>query len=236
MHALKSKYKSTTPVVLFLLGIYAIIAISCTPKEPTPTPTPVPLVINASTQWSDLLKQIPDSESNCLKSNLSVGIYEALLDADLTNPKTYSTVLETGCLNTTTTSSLVIQSLDFQAGGLSTETKQCLAGIFSRIPADDLILLTIEQNSFELSDISAALGNALGLLLCLSDSDAEKLTTRSLLGADIRELSFAELRCTLEYVEVSEFTNFLNSDRKITTISDELKSAFEKCGINLAKT
>ena len=94
-----------------------------------------------------------------------------------------------------------------------------------------------EQTNLEDSNIAAALSNALGLLLCLSDSDAKKLTTRGLLGAGIKEeISFAELRCTLEYVEISEFTDFLNSDREITTISDELESAFGKCGINIAKT
>ena len=206
-------------------------------REATPTPTPEPLVITASTNWSDVIKQIPDMEKNCLRSNLSSEIYETLLGENLSNTETYSTVLQTGCLNTDTASSLVIQSLDSQAGGLSNETKQCLAGIFSRIPSGALILLTIEQTNLEDSNISAALSNALGLLLCLSDSDAKKLTTRGLLGAGIKEeISFAELRCTLEYVEISEFTDFLNSDREITTISDELESAFGKCGINIAKT
>ena len=139
-------------------------------REATPTPTPEPLVITASTNWSDVIKQIPDMEKNCLRSNLSSEIYETLLGENLSNTETYSTVLQTGCLNTDTASSLVIQSLDSQAGGLSNETKQCLAGIFSRIPSDDLILLTVEQTNLEDSNISAALSNALGLLLCLSDS------------------------------------------------------------------
>ena len=75
-----------------------------------------------------------------------------------------------------------------------------------------------------------------GLLLCLDETDAEKLTTQGLLGSRIPDISFAQLQCVLEYAEVTEFIDFLNSNTNIENTPNELQSALVKCEINSMKT
>jgi len=214
---------------LFVLLSFTVI--SCSSYKPTPTPAP--LLINNESLWGDVIEQFSTSESNCLKSALGQDVYKILLHEKVIGSLRYPLLLKTECVNSSTASKLVIESLDAQAKGLSSNTKQCLEGIFTQIPINDLSLLTYEQTDIAVTDYSAAISNALGLLLCLDQADAAKLTTGRLLGSKIPDISFAKLQCVLEYTEVSELIAFLNSANEVTYPSDEFQSALGKCEINV---
>ena len=184
-----------------LLGL-AIVAASCSGEAPTPTPTatatptPVPRIDLAKVSTvGDIVSLLPQADAGCLRQTIED--YEAFLDTKLSaNDDAFAAQVAADCLSNESLVLLFIAGLESEAGGLSDQTVVCIR---ETLGAVDLAGLAATADS------DAGLGAAIGLLLCLTEEEAKRVSVSRFLGdqaASLGPLSLQDLRCVVQRIDL----------------------------------
>ena len=146
-----------------------------TPVPPTATATAVPdaapdvldVVITATTTVGDLVAQITAEEAMCLRDAIGPQVFDSILGLSvLEAPPGTTESLPAECLTPATVMGFSIAFMSVQVGGLSDQTRACLAVLAAQNPA-----LFGVGNPPEESLANFAAG--MQVLLCLTDEEAE---------------------------------------------------------------
>ncbi len=173
---------ATTPTQTVSGGPHSTATPSPT-STPTPTPTPtstpapeppaVPVTdwnLDASSTGSDFLALLSQDERSCVQNALDdrFSTFQTATIAQDPDPTTASALLE--CLTPESNAGFAISMFSATAGGLSAETRNCLADVFTRNPQAAIGFPTGNQPS---DDAGAAAFEALS---CLSPEEAAAMT------------------------------------------------------------
>ena len=143
---------------------------------PTPTPTPAPaqpigsLVVTDSTTVRDLTASLSEPEVACLRATIGESIFDAILDIPLMEVPTGTPDLPLECLTPESAIGLNIAFMSVEAGGLSAETRTCLAALAVENPAAFGIGPPPTADDF-----AGMFGAAIQMNLCLTDEEAAAL-------------------------------------------------------------
>jgi hypothetical protein len=181
----------------------ALVAASCSGDDhtstpaATPTSTPVPRidVVKASTV-GNVVSLLPQTDAECLRQALEGS--EALLESAFSFDDTaFPADVAAGCLSNESLVLLFVGSLENEAGGLSDQTVVCIREALGAVNLTGLA----STASSSAGDSSAGLGAAIGLLLCLTKDEAERVSASRFLGdkaVGLGPLSLQDLRCVVE--------------------------------------
>ncbi len=143
----------------------------------------------------DIVPLLPESDAECLRQ--AIEDYEAFLDTKFSaNDDSFPAEVAAGCLSNESLVLLFIGELESEAGGLSDQTVVCIREILGAV---DLAGLAATADS------DAGLGAAIGLLLCLTEDEAERVSVTRFLGdqaASLGPLSLQDLRCVVQRVDL----------------------------------
>ena len=166
---------------------------------PTPTPTPVPRLDVASVNTlGGLLAQLPASETACLRDTLGAERYAALL----AQPPRLSVgdlpdAASGGCFSSETLLLLTVAGLELEAGGLSERSAACVRNTFGSVE--------FTGGDRDAGTQAATFGAITGLLFCLTDEEAERISVGRILGGDspaLANLTLQDARCLAERVDL----------------------------------
>ena len=207
---------------------------------PAPTATPTPeampapapdsgptsgMTIDQNTLGRDLIALLSEEEQTCLRDRLGDETLASLLDQPILIAAP-NVDFPLDCLQTETAAGLYVAFLDQSVGGLSPESRTCVANLFAS--SDSAALPGAEIDSPE------SVTFFLELTLCLTDEEAARM------GGDEMGLPPpSQLRCVLDIVGAEKFgalvTGFTapgGPPPEILEILGEILQAFEACGID----
>lgn len=210
---------------------------------PTPTPTPEPdpiAAIGANATWGDLASLLPSDVTACVKSELGAE-YEALLARRIfdTSLTASTDAIPLRCFDQESLVDLFIASVAQAADGLSSETTSCLRDAFAGLNPDTLSGLSSGDMGESMDD---AMNAGIGMLLCLTDDEAERITAGNLFGESFggTDLSLKDIRCVFQSVDITQLLSMVESmsSGESTATPDisqmlELLEATQQCGIDL---
>ncbi len=147
-------------------------------RTPTPTPPPTPapapsigdLVVTDSTTVGDLTASLSESEVACLRATIGESIFDAILDIPLREIPTGTPDLPLECLAPESAIGLNIAFMSVEAGGLSAETRTCIASVAMEHPAAFGIGPPPTADDF-----AGLFGAGIQMNLCLTDEEAAAL-------------------------------------------------------------
>ena len=209
--------------------------------SPTPTPTPAPdpiAKLAANATWGDLVNLLPDETTTCLKNELGTS-YQGLLDRRIfdTSIQVSADALPIKCFDKDSLVDVFIASLSQAAGGLTDNTVTCLRDTFAG--QDNSTLENLATGNFQAST-SDAMGIGIGLLLCLTDAEAERVTAGSFFGdiGGLSSVSLKDVRCVFQSVDLNQLMSLFQDSASATATPDlsmllTMADAMSKCGIDI---
>lgn len=223
-----------TPLRVGLAVLLAALLAACgggadpTPT-PTPTPTPVPrLDVASADSLGALMEQLPASETACLRDALGAERYQALLAQP---PRLSAAGLPDaaagGCFSGETLLLLTVAGLELEAGGLSEQSAACVRNAFGAVEF---------TGGGDADAQTAAFGAITGLLFCLTDDEAGRISVGRILGDDSPALSAMTLRdarCLVERVDLGLLQEALTQVSAGAPLSREVAGAFVECRIDV---
>lgn len=197
---------------------------------PTPTPTPVPrLDVASADSLGALMAQLPTSETACLRDALGAERYQALLAQP---PRLSASGLPDaaagGCFSGETLLLLTIAGLELEAGGLSEQSAACVRNAFGAVE--------FTSGDGDADTQTAAFGAITGLLFCLTDDEAGRISIGRILGDDSPALSAMTLRdarCLVERVDLALLQEALAQVSAGAPLPREVAGAFVECRIDV---
>ena len=199
-------------------------------SAPTPTPTPPPsIAITDTTLVRALIAQLPPDEVVCLQSRVGEPAYSALQQRSIFSDGSVHLDFDlTECLSDETVIRVFIGALSHEAGGLSDDTLTCIRGTLGNA---NLISLLSGPDG----DLTQGFGVLTGLLLCLTEEEAERVSITALLGdAERPELTLGNLRCLAERVDLTELQATIESLTSAAELPPlDLIATLIACGITL---
>jgi hypothetical protein len=210
-------------------------------SAPTPTPPPSPtpisdpfLSLSSDAVWANVITLLDSGTVGCLRQELGEQAFEALQSNPLYEENsTLGASFPVTCIAQETVVSLAIARLSHSVGGLSGTTLECMRQSFAGIDFENLTPLA--GGEADTNGISGLAGAVIGLLVCLDDDEAERITLGAVLGVD-SDLSLKELRCVVQEADVTQLLGvFGSTDGNTPDLSSplELLAAFSTCGVNL---
>ncbi len=214
----------------------------------TPTPTAPPLAaapfldLKANATVGDVLQRLPQKEQNCIKQQLTDAQYQQLVKQpafESNDSSPFSISVDPSCLSSKTITGLFVASISQRAGGLSTQTMQCME---SAINSSDLITLLKAQGTTA-TPAPAQVGDIFGamapLLLCLDDQEASRIDLGQATGGTAPAITLQNLRCLLQRVDVNVLTQFFTMAESQTSTPSpqemqqlaQITQAMQACGI-----
>ena len=244
-------HQSNQPFTAFVLVTLAVL-LACAacdtptptpPHTPTPSPTPVPVdpIVNLdeNASFKEFIDLLPADTAACLLGELGQGAYSLILSQSVfSDDFDFDGELPLACFDQGAVISLVIARLGQAAGGLSSDTATCIRETFGGLDVSSLAAIT--SGDLSGGSIDDALGVGIGLLLCLNDDEASRITAGGLFGdiGGASDISVADVRCVLQVVDISELMGLVSSfdSRAAPDLSTSLSllNAFNDCGINFA--
>ena len=208
--------------------------------SPTPTPVPDPIIdLSGDSTFADLVALLPEEAVRCISGELGVAAYNALLEQQVfTDGLQFGDDFPLQCLTTDVFVSVLIAALSETAGGLSDATTVCIRQTFAGLDVENFAGLT--GGDVDTSSLTSAMGATIGLLLCLNEDEAEKITAGGLFGdvGGASALSMADLRCVLEVVDVSSllglFETIDSGGVPDLNVLFSLLPAINECGVDLS--
>ena len=221
---------------LLLLALLVVVT-ACGSGEPTPTSTPTPLppfTIASGSTGADLLGQLPTSEQACVRAALAATAFDALMEATasaevslLEQEQVMGSLLE--CLSSESATRLFIGGVATEAGGLSSTTVVCMRNVLGNFDIRGLL-------ANDPGEDTASLSGLMGMMLCLSDEEAQRVNIG---GSDLLGLpsgtgaTLAQIRCAIQYVELNAIFDLLSAINQMETPSLDVLIALADCGVGL---
>jgi len=206
---------------------------------PTPSPTPIPdpfLSLSSVAVWADVIALLDSETAGCLRQELGEQAYDALQSNPLYEDNTtLDASFPFECIAQEAVVSLAIAGLSHSAGGLSGTTVECIRQSFAGIDFENLTALA--GGEADTSGIAGLAGGVIGLLVCLDDDEAERITLGAVFGVD-SDLSLKDLRCVVQEADVTQLLGvFGSTDGGLPDPSTafELLAAFSTCGVSLTE-
>lgn len=247
-HSSRSRGRLVTLAIaaLSLVAVLAACSSSATPTpsptpSPTPTPTPEPYpfttALDSESTFEDVVGLLPTGTTECLRTEMGDRAYEQFLQQTIYESSlSFAEDIPSHCFEKEALIGLFVAGLWQAADGLSASTVTCLRETFQDL--DEASLARLADG--ELSGASDSLGIGVGLLLCLTDEEAERITAESFLGelgADIN-LTLADVRCVLQRVDVTQLMQMfegIDTGTQQPTLGEitGLLEAFSECGVDL---
>ena len=217
-------------IVLLLAGVLAACGGADPTPTPTPTPTPVPrLDVAAAETLGGLLAQLPANETACLRDALGAERYAALLGQP---PRVSVSGLPGaaagGCFSGETLLLLTVAGLELEAGGLSERSAACVRNAFGSVE--------FVSGGAGPEAETAAFGALTGLLFCLTDDEAGRISVGGVLGDDspvLAGMTLQDVRCLAERVDLQRLLEALEQVRAGAPIPRDVAGAFVECRIAL---
>jgi hypothetical protein len=185
------------------------------------------------------MELLPADAVQCISSELGADAYATLLEQQvLGDGIQFGADVPLKCFTIDVLVSVLIAALSESAGALSDATSVCIHETFSGLDVESFASLT--GGTVDPTSLSGALGASIGLLLCLSDDEAEHITAGGLFGdvGAVGELSMADLRCVLEVVDVNALFGLLETIEgggvPDLSASLSLLTAINECGVDLS--
>jgi hypothetical protein len=211
----------------FSLLLLALVA-ACNDEDPTPTSTPTvlpPISVTADSTGGDIFSQLPASEQTCLEEALDTNEFEQLLVAGI-----YGDVLSflnaeevIDCFSNDSVVRLFIGELVSEAGVLSDGTITCIRNTLGSVDLQTVL-------SRGTTGGQSALGGLTGMLLCLTEEEAERISLRDLLDSDQGDvLTLADVRCLAEHVDLKELEALVSGPDNLE-FPESLLTALVECG------
>ena len=212
-------------------------------STPTPTATPVPtpalpaaLIMDESTLGGDVFGALAEAEASCIQGELGEAAFEDLQGQAVMNGHDWFDSLPVGCLAEQTAIELSIALVDATAGGLSADSRECLADAYAESDAIALGygLSSITPNSNE----PEAIRFSFRFVLCLTDEESHALAAQP---GGSEDFTPSELRCLLDRLDLERFVSFLHNLTEVTgqpspefeQAWEDFNSAADACGIAL---
>jgi hypothetical protein len=204
--------------------------------SPTPTPEPEPFLDLASDAvWGDFLELLDEEAVSCVSRELGAAAFEAL-SATLIfgDDLQFEGNFPLACVSLNAAIDLIIAGLGHSAGGISGDTVTCIRQTFGGLDVDDLAALV--EGDFNASGVGEVIGATLGLLLCLTDEEAEGITIGGLLGDDSGSgPTLLQTRCILQNIDIDVMIGLFGDSGETPDFNTalDLLDAFSICGLNL---
>jgi hypothetical protein len=248
---LNTKQRFATLVVVALALMIALAACESSPTPtpaptatPTPSPTPTPVpdpIINLSedSTFKDFVDLLPAETVSCLVAELGQATFDQISSQPVFGDDIgFDGDLPLACFDQDAVISLVIAGLAQAADGLSDGTVVCIRETFGGLDVESLG--AIASGDISGGAMGDALGVGIGLLLCLNDDEASRITAGGIFGdiGGASEISLADVRCVLGVVDISELVGLVDSFESgaVPDLSTSLTllTAFSDCGISIA--
>ncbi|MEE8517648.1 MAG: hypothetical protein V3S98_00810 [Dehalococcoidia bacterium] len=230
-------------VSVLAVALIALVA-ACGGSDPTPTPTPTPtpvpsavLSLAADATVADFIRAMPDEVRACIRDELGEGAARLFQDVPLFGGDNTFLPDEVplACLTQDILADIVIAGLADQTGGLSDDTVTCIRGTFQTVDIPRFIAAT--GGDFDANAIGDVIGSALTLLLCLTDSEADRVDLGAFEGGAGGGLTLGDLRCVVERVDINDllgmFDSIASGNRLDLSTGFEVAAAFQECGADL---
>ena len=225
---------------LMLVALALMVGLAaCDAATPTPTPVPDPIIdLSEDSTFKDFVDLLPAETVSCLVGELGQATYDQLLSQPvLGDDIDFDGDLPLACFDQDAVISLVIARLAQAAGGLSDATVTCIRETFGGLDVESLAAMA--SGDISGGAMSDALGVGIGLLLCLNEDEASRITAGGLFGdlGGASAISLADLRCVLQVVDISELVGLMDSfqggSAPDLSTSLSLLTAVNDCGINI---
>lgn len=221
-------------LALLLLTCLSVVACSEGVRPltsyPTPTPTPTPLLrINVSNPvtFGDLVTVIPTQDAECLLLKAQAQDSEEFLAQEVPffDMVILSRSFAQSCFGNEAKLLLLVAGLEQEAGRLSDPSVTCLRRTLGTV--------NIQGDHRGISAQTNALpGIAVGLLLCLTNEEAERIVVSSVM-ADVPELpknlTLEDLRCFLEGSDLQTLSSTLGQVIEGKSLGSDIGKALEAC-------
>ncbi len=195
---------------------------------PAPEPDSDPtsgMTIDENTLGRDLIALLGEEEQSCLRERLGDETLAALLDQPILMAAP-NVDFPLDCLQTENAAGLYVAFLDLSVGGLSPESKTCLANLFAT--SDSVALPGVELDSPE------SVTFFLELTLCLTDEEAARMG-----GGESGFPPPSQLRCVVDIVGADKFGALVagftapgGPPPEVLEVMGEILQAFGACGID----
>ena len=211
---------------------------TATATPPVTTPAlPTALIIDESTIGRDVFSFLAEDEASCIREELGEGTFEETQGQAVMNGHDWFDSMPIGCLAEETAIELSIALVDAAAGGLSADSRECLAEVYAETDAIalgyGLSSITPDSNEPE------AIRFSLRFVVCLTDEESHALAAQPG-GSEV--FTPSELRCLLDRLDLEKFVSFLHNLTEVTgqpspefqQTFEEVTSAIDGCGIALS--
>ena len=225
------------PAALAVGVLLLVLAAACGGSdESTPTP-PAFYQLSPDSLGSDMLAQLPSDEQSCIRDSLSSEEFDLFLSAPLdTEPdlagdafSVESGSVMLGCLSNDSIVRLFIGGIAMEAGSLSTATVTCMTNTLADIDFQALFADEVGLSS----GFDSMVGGMLGMLLCLSDEEAERISVGSFFGSDEEGPTLADIRCITGFVDLDQLGQAFTTIAGAEALTSEMLTALTECGIDL---
>lgn len=199
-------------------------------STPTPTATPTPAAapafeVSADTLGRSIVERLTDAETECIREQLGDQAFEDLLDSPVVGGVAGDATIPYECLGRETGAALAVAVISAQAGGMRTESEDCLRRLFLSGESGAFDFFATQQNNDADSIVFV-----LNFLLCLTDEEAEALAEQP---GGFEAFRPSALRCATEHVSVEELAGlFETADGAPPAISPELIQVLAGCGFS----
>ncbi|MBM3940266.1 MAG: hypothetical protein FJ318_05135 [SAR202 cluster bacterium] len=218
------------PAIAVILAVLLAACGSAATATPTPVPTPMPPIrIDAGTTGRDVVAQLPPDEADCLRRQMEPEAYEAMLNAPAASGLEFNSSGAAGCIGGNTSIALVTGVIAYQAGGdLSVETRNCIRGTLGALNLQQLLGAMTGPGP-------GSAGSVLGLLFCLSDDEAARISLAGLRTGDpdAGGPTLADIRCVSQRVDINTLAFALSQIDNPSRIPATVQLAFQECGVRV---
>ena len=184
--------------------------------------------------WGDVVGLLTEPEQQCLRDAAGASFDAQLATPVFASVGSYLSDVFVPCLPAETVVDLVIANLSHQAGGLSDDSAACIRGTFANVDLRAVFEATEDLQG----ESRAAFGSVLGMLLCLNDDEASRISVSGLFDAAEAGLTLQDLRCVIQRVDIAVLLDLFlptGPDAAPPDLSRtvELLAALQECGVNL---
>jgi hypothetical protein len=239
-----SMQRSATMIIVALALLMAQTA--CATPTPTPTPTPAPvhvhdsiMSLSESSTFRILVELLPKESVNCLVGELGRFTYDQFLDLTIFGEDIdFGSDLPVTCFDQDTLISLLIANLSQAADGLTGTTVTCISETFRGLNVASLAAIITSGDIFG-GAVNDTLGIGLGLLLCLNDDEASRISAGGIFGGigSANDISLGDVKCILQMVDLRQLTGLIESLNSATELDfstlPTLLTAVTGCGIDI---
>ena len=210
------------------LSLLALLA-AC---DATPTPTtapPQPVEVTAPATGREIFRQLSTAEQNCIRESLNANALGRFLDMSLSdNGQVYvpDNAFLT-CLSTESALALFIGTINIATGGLSPSTLTCIRNTLDALRGSQVLNQGQQSQERMVSSLP-------GMLLCLTDDEAAKVSLASVLGGpSVNGPTLADIRCMIQHADVGELLAAFNSSSSFEP-TDSLLDVLLRCGLTVS--